>query len=247
LQSGSNGNCIYVETPDVRLLFDAGISAKAAQARLVRHQRDIGDIDAVIISHDHSDHIGSAGVFQRRINCPLYVTAGAWKARRTRLGSVTSKHHFEPGQAIRFSATTVQTIPTAHDGIAGVAFVISHAGKKLGIFTDLGHRFQGIESWISDLDVLYLESNYDPEMLMKGPYPLWLQRRIMGQGGHLSNQEAAELVRDSASRLRLLILAHISQHNNHPELALATVQNVVKPNLPIALSSRSRETEMFVV
>ena len=245
LQSGSNGNSIYVETPDARLLFDAGISGHKAYQRLNQHGRDINEIDAVIISHNHTDHIGHAGVFQRRFSLPLYITAGAFDAGKGRLGVLSDIRHFQPGQTLNFAHTTVQTIPTAHDGIDSVAFVICYQGKKLGIFTDLGHCFDGIDGWLNDLDGLYLESNYDPQMLDDGPYPPWLKQRIKGIGGHISNNEAAQLVNDFTTDLQLLILAHLSEHNNHPNIAKSTAQNLLGNYFPISVASRMEVSEMF--
>lgn len=247
LQSGSNGNCFYVETRDVQLLFDAGISAKQAYQRLSVHDRDIANVKALLISHDHSDHSRHAGVFHRRIAAPLYISHGSWQACKSKLGAVREVKPFDAGGELRFGRTLVQTIPTAHDGKDGVAFVISSEGKKLGIFTDLGHRFAGIENWLADLDGLYLESNYDPDMLANGPYPYWLKQRIIGNGGHLSNHQAADLVRDSCKKLKRLILAHLSEHNNCPTLASKIARDILGPDLNISLAPRKSASDMFVI
>jgi phosphoribosyl 1,2-cyclic phosphodiesterase len=247
LQSGSNGNCIYVETPDARLLFDAGISGKTAQERLQQHGRDIRRVDAVIISHNHSDHTRCAGIFHRKFDLPVYMTRGAFGACGF-LGSMKDVRSFQPAETLLFNSTAVHTVPTAHDGIDGVAFVIESAGKKLGIFTDLGHPFAGIENWISSLDALYLESNYDPQMLAEGPYPRWLQNRIRGLGGHLSNLEAASLVqRCAAATLQFLILAHLSEHNNRPQLALDTARGLLPEKLPVFYASRDAASDLHVI
>lgn len=249
LQSGSNGNCIYVETQDARLLFDAGISGKVARQRLAEHGREITDVDAVIMSHDHSDHSRCAGVFHRKYDLELYMARRVWQATRDRLGAVEQRrlHEFEPGETLKFGGTEVATVPTAHDGCGGVAFVVTHEGKSLGIFTDLGHRFEGIEECIGRLHLVYLESNYDPQMLAAGPYPKWLKERIAGDGGHLANAEAAQLAKDAGGRLQRLILAHLSEHNNRPELAVATAREHVGMELPISVALRHGVTEMFAV
>jgi len=248
LQSGSNGNCFYVETPDIRLLFDAGISGRQAQQRLQSHSRDIYDVDAIIISHNHSDHAGHAGVFQRKLSAPLYMTNGTWQACRAKMAVIDQLNLFEPGQVLDFNRTTVETIPTPHDGEEGVAFIVHYESKKLGIFTDLGHCFHGLEQKCVDLDMLYLESNYDPEMLRQGPYPNWLKLRITGNSGHISNQQAACLIKDcQPSRLKHLILSHLSQHNNHPDLALETAQSVLGKSFPVSVASRSAVSELFTV
>lgn len=245
LQSGSNGNCFYVETPDARLLFDAGLSGKTAQERLAHHHRDIHDVDALIISHNHGDHTCGAGVFHRKFHLPLYITAGSFQACSAQIGPIDCPHTFQPGQSLRFHATTVHTIPTPHDGRQGVAFVIEHDNKRLGIFTDMGHPFPNLGKCIAGLDALYLESNYDPDMLAQGDYPVWLKRRIAGHKGHLSNQQAATLILDHAPALQFLTLAHLSHHNNTAELALATARDTIGPSTPIALSPRSGPSQPF--
>ncbi len=249
LQSGSNGNCFYVETGDTRLIIDAGISGRQAQTRLSENDRQIWDVDAVLISHNHADHVSHAGVLQRKLSVPLYMTHGTWQAARGRLGQLRNNglNCFEPGQVLRFNETQVYTIPTPHDGIAGVAFVVCYCNKKLGVFTDLGHRFDGLDQWLSDLDGLYIESNYDPDMLANGPYPYWLQRRITGAGGHLSNQEAMETVRDSCDNLQVLILSHLSEHNNRPALARQIAETILGTDIPIHLARRDGGSRMFVI
>ncbi|MBN2295494.1 MAG: MBL fold metallo-hydrolase, partial [Pirellulales bacterium] len=195
LQSGSNGNCVYVEagneeTGTVRLLFDAGISGVQAKQRLARFGRRIEDVDAVIISHDHSDHTSTMGVFHRKFGLPIWITRHTFKAagRRRPLGKIEKVNHFRAGETLRFTAggcdVHVETVPTPHDGVDGVGFVVQHQGSRLGILTDLGHRFDALDEIISSLDAVLLESNYDPEMLDYGPYPEFLKARIRGSGGH---------------------------------------------------------------
>ncbi|NQU21310.1 MAG: MBL fold metallo-hydrolase, partial [Candidatus Nealsonbacteria bacterium] len=182
LQSGSNGNCIYVEADGVRLLFDAGISGKQAQQRLARVGRDIMQVDAVVISHDHTDHSRCMGIFQRKFGLPVYVTHKTHLAAAAKcsLGEMSDIHHFRAGEALRFSNVSVETIPTAHDGADGVAFVVDDGSRRLGILTDLGHRFDGLDAVIGSLDAVFLESNYDRDMLVTGSYPEFLKARIQG-------------------------------------------------------------------
>ncbi len=247
LQSGSCGNCIYVETADAQLLFDAGISGRTAQERLAQFDRDIRDVDALFISHNHSDHVNSAGVYSRKFSLPVYITSGSWRLARKRLGTIKSLQLFSPGQTLTINQTKIVTVPTAHDGVEGVAFIIQRDGKSLGIFTDLGHRFEGLDNWIAELDALYLESNYDPDLLDQGDYPPWLKKRVTGSAGHLSNFEAAQLVKDCADNLQFLVLSHLSENNNVPELALTTARQVLGSEMNIALAHRNQPSEMFVV
>jgi len=241
LQSGSNGNCYYVEAEGVRLLVDAGISGLLAQERLARHGLDIRAAHALLISHDHSDHSRSMGVYQRKFGLPIHVTGKTLEAagRRQRLGPIRQIQPFHPGTVLRFGAVSVETVRTPHDGADGVVFVIDDGRRRLGILTDLGHVFPGLERAIGSLDAVILESNYDPQMLRNGPYPAFLKKRIHGPGGHLSNSEAAELLRSAAGpRLKWVCLAHLSEENNRPELALHTHRAILGYRFPLYLASR---------
>ena len=251
LQSGSSGNCIYVETPGVKLLFDAGITGVQAAERLAAHGRDIRTIDAVIISHDHGDHIRHAGVFQRKYGLPIYVTPAtlAAAASRCTLGKLKDVRHFRSSEQLRFDGVTVQAVPTPHDGADGAAFVIEADAKRLGIMTDLGHVFQGLTHLVSSLDAVFLESNYDPELLASGPYPAYLKQRIRGPKGHLSNLESAELLRRAAEgkRLKWACLAHLSEQNNRPDLALRTHRSILSEGLTLYTADRYRSSAVFTV
>lgn len=238
LQSGSNGNCIYVEAGGARLLFDAGISGKCAQGRMNFHGRDMRDVDALLISHDHIDHFRCAGIFQRKFQVPIYMTRRTHAAAPCDLGQLHDVHYFEAGDTLQFDGVSVHTIPTPHDAADGVAFVVEHDRKRLGVMTDLGHAFPALRDCLETLDAVYLESNYDPEMLANGPYPYYLQQRIRGPHGHLSNGEAADLIRQVAGRLKWAALAHLSEQNNHPDVALDTHREHVGRTFPFRLASR---------
>lgn len=246
LNSGSNGNSIYVEAEGVRLLFDAGISGRQAASRMLQHGRDIRDVDAVIISHDHVDHVSSAGVFQRMFDLPLYMTRRTHMAIRTNLGRLHDVRYFRSGDALQFGSVTVHTIPTPHDAADGVAFVVECAGRRLGILTDLGHAFSGLQDLLSSVDGAYLECNYDPEMLENGPYPWELQERIRGLHGHLSNEDSADLLHACGrKRPAWIAAAHLSAANNTPELALDAPRRAVGHGYPVHLAPRWGCSEMF--
>lgn len=250
LQSGSNGNCIYVEADGVKLLFDAGISGRCAEDRLTEHGRDIRDVDALIISHDHADHVRSAGVYQRKFDLPIYVTPAtlATACGKYNLGTLNEVKHFEAGESLPFGDVLVETIATPHDGADGACFVVVSGGERLGILTDLGYVFDDLPKLMSTLDAVVIESNYDPGMLANGSYPIWLQRRVSGPGGHISNGEAAELLGPAArARLRWACLAHLSENNNSPEVALQTHAQLLPHGFPIHIAGRYEATEVFEV
>jgi phosphoribosyl 1,2-cyclic phosphodiesterase len=245
LQSGSNGNCTYVEAGGRRLLFDAGISGRQAQDRLADFGRSIRDVDALLVSHDHADHARCAGIFHRKFGLPVHATQKTLAAvrRRNGLGEIDRVEDFMAGEKIYFGSVTIETIPTPHDSVDGVAFVIDDGRRRVGILTDLGHVFAGLLDVLRSLDAVLLESNYDPEMLQDGPYPPWLQDRIRGPAGHLSNAQAAKLLAKTERRLRWVCLGHLSEHNNSPRLALSTHHQIVGENRwPVHVASRYEAT-----
>jgi len=240
LQSGSNGNCIYVEADGVRLLFDAGISGIQAQERLGMHGRDAEGLDALLISHDHTDHARNMGVYHRKFGLPVYVTSETYRAAsRHRLGEIGDLNHFTAGETLRFGKVVVETVSTPHDGVDGVVFVVDDGKHRLGILTDLGHVFGDLKPLIASLDAVLLESNYDPEMLASGDYPDWLKERIEGPGGHISNLESAELLRTAASkRMKWACLGHLSHDNNTPALALETHRKILGSRTLLLVATR---------
>lgn len=240
LQSGSNGNCIYVEAAGVRLLFDAGVSGILAEARLAQYGRVGQGADALLISHDHSDHVRNMGIYHRKFGVPVFVTRETFRAAtRYRQGEIRDPSFFCSGETLRFGHVAVETIPTPHDGVDGVVFVVDDGHRRVGILTDLGHVFSDLEAVVESLDAVLLESNYDPDMLASSSYPDWLKERITGPGGHISNIEAAELLeRAAAPRLAWACLAHLSHENNSPDVALATHRRVLGRRLPLAVATR---------
>ena len=240
LNSGSNGNCIYVEAEGVRLLLDAGISGKRTAERLAAAGRDVRDVDAVIISHDHADHIRCAGILQRKFHLPVYMTEQTHRAgQRYGLGVMSDLRTFKAGQTLEFGPVTVETHPTPHDATDPVSFVIVTQRRRLGVLTDLGHVFGGLDRLLRRLDAVFLESNYDPDMLAGGPYPAFLKQRITGEAGHISNVEAAELVaRAAAGRLQWVALAHLSETNNAPRLATDTHRRIAGRTRAVHVAGR---------
>jgi len=239
VQSGSNGNCVYVEAGQTRLLFDAGVAARTVRERMAEHSRRPEDCDALIISHDHSDHTSCAGIYQRKFNLPMYLTPKTHRAIRTDLGTLGELRYFRAGDVLEIGDVRVHTIRTPHDAADGVVFIVEHDSRRLGIFTDLGHVFCGLDDLLMSVDAAYLESNYDVAMLLDGPYPYFLKKRISGGAGHLSNIESAKLVRKSTTRRHgWIALAHLSEQNNHPDLALAEHRTHVGGQFPFDVCAR---------
>ena len=250
LQSGSNGNCLYVETRSTRLLIDAGISARQATNRLAASGRDIKAVDALLISHDHSDHTRSMGTYHRKFDVPVVVTEKTLTAIRTRSkqGRLGNIQNFESGSPIQLHELTIESIPTPHDSVDGVAFVLDDGECRLGIFTDLGHIFSGLNEALTTLDAVVIESNYDSKMLEQGMYPDHLKQRIRGPGGHLSNEESAELLSKVISgRLQWACLAHLSEKNNCPEIALNTHRELLGDQFRLYIASRYQQSECMKI
>jgi phosphoribosyl 1,2-cyclic phosphodiesterase len=249
LQSGSNGNCVYVEADGVRLLFDAGISGTQAQERLSVRGCDVHDVDALLISHDHADHARNMGVYCRKFQLPVYVTAATYRAaHRYRPGEIRDVRHFSAGETLRFRGVSVETVRTPHDGVDGVVFIVDDGRHRLGILTDLGHAFADLRPILESLDAVLLESNYDPELLIQGDYPVWLKQRIQGPGGHLSNLESAELLQAvAAQRMRWACLGHLSEKNNTPTLALETHRRILADKVPLNVASRYHVSREMII
>jgi phosphoribosyl 1,2-cyclic phosphodiesterase len=247
LQSGSNGNCIYVEAQDVRLLFDAGIPGSVVRDRLAALGQDVHAVDALILSHEHADHVRCAGVYRRMFRLPIHATKQTYAAANHRfdLGAADEVEVFRAGDTIRFDGVAVETLRTAHDAVDGVAFVVDDGQRRLGILTDLGHVFQGLAQVVSSLDAVIIESNYDPDMLRRGPYPQFLKQRICGPGGHVSNDEAAELLAEAGKQLKWACLAHLSERNNDPRIAERTHRRLLGTRIPLRVANRHDSTEMF--
>jgi len=187
------------------------------------------------------------GIFQRKFGHPIYLTKKTLAATRAScdLGRIDDIRYFNAGSTLRFGAVTVATIPTPHDGIDGVGFVVDDGRKRVGILTDLGYVFDGLAAVVRSLDAVLIESNYDPALLAGGPYPEFLKRRIRGPGGHISNMESARLLRAALDgRLSWACLAHLSEQNNDPELALRTHRRIFGKRLPLYVASRYEATEM---
>ncbi len=241
VSSGSNGNCIYVESDHARLLLDAGISGKQTADRLAVRGRDIRRIDAVVISHDHSDHVRSAGILARKFGLPVYMTARTYKAAQSysSLGTIADLRLFDPSGPLVFGDLSIQCMPTPHDAAEPLAFVVTDGRCRLGMLTDLGNLFEGLGDLMAGLDAAFLESNYDPDMLRDGPYPAFLKARIAGEHGHISNVEAGELVAArSGAKLQWVALSHLSETNNTPDLAYRTHCCIVGSHRPVHVCPR---------
>lgn len=228
LASGSKGNCLFLENGGIRLLIDAGLSLKEITARLIASHIDPESIHAVLVTHEHIDHIRSVGSFARRHNVPVLISYATRQSAEHHLQKVELVE-FETGYSFTFRDIMIDPFPISHDCCDPVGFVIeSHEGRT-GSATDLGIVTRLVREKLKNCRALNLESNHDPEMLLNGPYPWNLKQRIKSRHGHLSNQESLKLLHDLAHEgMEALIMAHLSEVNNHPDKVIETTTAFLK-------------------
>ncbi|MDO4570849.1 MAG: MBL fold metallo-hydrolase [Planctomycetia bacterium] len=247
LQSGSNGNCIYIESGDTRLLVDAGISGICAQNRLSAFGIDIRSVSALLITHDHRDHVANAGVFHRKFKIPVWMTPSTHEAVAHKVGKVADVRHFSSNSCFALGSVNIEAVSTPHDAVDGVCFVVDDGRSRFGICTDLGHVFSDLPDLVASLDGVLLESNFDPQMLDDGFYPSSLKARVRGRGGHLSNFDSAKLLKNHGKHLKKTMLGHISHENNREELVVATHKKIIGSSFDCFLAHRYRASEVVEI
>ena len=224
LASGSKGNAIYISNGTVAVLIDAGLSGIEIARRLQSKGLSPDDLDAIIVSHEHSDHIQSVGVLSRRHNLPVYMNAKTQQAAASQLGDISQSINFECGTPFKIKTLTIHPFSLSHDARDPVGFAVSQNGSKVGIATDLGIATAMVKEHLKQCNLLILEANHDPVMLIEGPYPWPLKQRIKSRSGHLSNEESRHLLEEvKHEHLECVILAHISETNNTSQKALCTM------------------------
>jgi phosphoribosyl 1,2-cyclic phosphodiesterase len=223
LASGSRGNTLFVSCNNTSILIDAGLSGIEIQRRLNAVDQDPESLKAIIITHEHSDHVKGAGILSRRYNIPLYITKKTWKAC-SNIGKIKDLQFFKCGIPFKINQITINPFSISHDAIDPVGLTLEYKAYKLGIATDLGIATALVKDHLNNSHILYLESNHDPEMLINGSYPWHLKQRIKGRTGHLSNIDAKNLLQElNADNLKHVILAHLSEENNSPHKAAKEV------------------------
>lgn len=233
LSSGSAGNSVYIEAGGKRILIDAGLSEKKLSQRMAIIDRPLGGLDAVFATHEHSDHIRGVGPLLRKHQLQLYTTEGTYKRASPTMGKLPGFNPIRAGQFVEFGELIVEPYATPHDAEESVAFVIHYRGLRLGIATDLGKVTPDVTAKLQNLDALLIEANHDVEMLDAGPYPWLTKRRIKSDVGHLSNEACGELLSSvKHSGLRLVVLMHMSETNNHPDLARLVAEQALGQDMP---------------
>lgn len=220
LGSGSEGNGLVVEVDCTRVLVDCGFGVKDTVTRLARLGLAPGDLAAVVVTHEHADHIGGVAAFAARYDIPVWMTFGTMEMAGERFEPVARVYGFDSEDVFAIGAVEVRPFPVPHDAREPVQFVLSDGANKIGVLTDIGTTTPHVESSLSGCHAIVLECNHDEAMLVNGSYPYPLKQRIGGRYGHLCNDAAAALLRAiDTSKLVHVVAAHLSQQNNTPALA----------------------------
>lgn len=229
IASGSSGNCIYVGSEATHLLVDVGISGKRTECGLNSLGLTGNDLDGILITHEHADHISGLGVIARKYGVPIYSTPGTIEAIKNTgsLGKIDESlfHEVKEDEKLIIKDLTVNPMRISHDAAQPVAYRIGYGNQKVGICTDLGVYNDYTVECLKGMDALLIEANHDVNMLQVGPYPYYLKQRILGDRGHLSNENSGRLLsRILHDKLQTIILGHLSKENNLPELAYEAVR-----------------------
>lgn len=243
LNSGSNGNCYYIENQHDAILIDAGITCRETEKRMGRLGLSMTKVRAIFVSHEHSDHIRGIPVIAKKYNLPVFITDGTLKKSgfnlETRLLRTFIAH--EP---VQIGELAITALPKFHDASDPHSFIISCNGIKVGVFTDIGNPCENVIRYFSVCHAAFLEANYDEAMLENGRYPYHLKARIRGGHGHLSNKQALELFCNNGTHMSHLLLSHLSRDNNSPDLVFQLFKKR-SIETEIIVASRDMETKVY--
>ena len=246
LNSGSNANCYYIGNSKEAILIDAGLSCRETEKRMKRLGLDIASVKAVFITHEHTDHVAGLQVLSKKYKLPVYITTNTLRNCGFEIEKdlVYSFIHNEP---VPIGELSIIPFSKSHDAEDPHSFIISSNGVHIGVITDIGYACRHVIKHFKLCDAVFLESNYCEQMLTNGTYPVHLKRRISSRKGHLSNDQALELfLKHKPHNLQLLILSHLSQNNNHPEIVSKMFSNHAA-GIKIVIASRHKESELFTI
>ena len=252
LASGSSGNSIYVEQNGTALLIDAGMSGKRIEERLRAVGAEADRLRAIVVTHEHADHIQGVGVLARRYRIPVWLTEGTLKASRGIFKGREPIRLFQNDEAFAVGDLHFQPFSLSHDAADPVNFSVSAGDSRLAVATDTGTVTHLVRERLRGSDLVVIESNHDPDMLMNGPYPWHLKQRINGNQGHLANGRAAETLKGLAEEgLKQAVLAHLSEQNNRPELALEACRSELGgrglADFRLSVAFQERPSDVFVI
>ena len=256
LYSGSSGNSLFVESNNTKLLIDCGTSAKKIETALDSINIDITDIDAILVTHEHSDHIQGLGTISKKYNIPVFANNETWNAMQSQKAKIACDNQkiFENDTEFQIGNLQIFPFSTPHDAANPCGFNICNGNKKISIATDLGHIDEKMLNNLKHSNFMLLEANYDPEVLKVSKYPYLLKQRIAGPHGHLSNYTAGKTISALIKKdLKEVMLGHLSKENNFPELAYQTVteelihNNIDTNEIKISVASRFNPSKIIKV
>ncbi len=226
LSSGSSGNCVYVSSGDTSLLVDAGVSARATERLLCEVGSSLDKIDAILITHEHTDHIKGLEVIQKRRRIPVYMPESCVRYLSPEIDRSLIFGMSDGGFSLRIKDIEITAFATPHDSAASVGYTFKIGERKFGVATDIGHVTENIVRSLCGCEKIVIEANYEKSMLENGPYPMYLKKRINSSDGHLENTECAKIIAYLVLEggTDTFLLAHLSAHNNTPDRALKTVK-----------------------
>jgi phosphoribosyl 1,2-cyclic phosphodiesterase len=234
LSSGSSGNSQFIASRETRLLLDAGVTGKYIKEAMESIGEKPEDLNGILVTHEHSDHIKGVGVLMRRYDLPLYVHEDTWLEMKSQMGKINIENvHFIDGiNKFEIKDLSIKPFSIDHDAAHPLGFLFENEGVAVSVATDLGHMTDETIKILENSDLLLLEANHDVEMLKVGRYPWFLKQRIMGDSGHLSNEDAGIALVKMFERGApgCVLLGHLSQENNFPELAMETVRGILEEN-----------------
>lgn len=246
LNSGSNGNCYYVGTSKEAVLIDAGLSCKETEKRMARMGLKLQSVKAIFISHEHGDHIRGVEVLSRKHKIPVYITELTMRSGGLTI-EPTLWNSFRSHETIKVGDLEIIPFSKQHDAADPFSFVVKDHETTVGVMTDIGSACENVTNYFKQCHAVYLESNYDVEMLENGHYPIYLKRRVSSDKGHLSNHQAQELFQKHKPEfMSHVFLSHLSAENNSPQTA-ASFFTSIAGNTQVVVASRYKETDLFCI
>lgn len=231
LASGSSGNVTYIETPTKRFLVDAGLSGKKIESLMGTIGRSLHDVDAILVTHEHKDHVHGVGVLARKYGMDIYANEKTWTQLDAALGKidVNQKHIFEMGKTLTIGDVDITSYGVSHDAIAPQFYSFQRDNQRIVTLTDTGYVSDYLRGALKDATVYLMESNHDVDLLRAGSYPWSTKQRILSDKGHLSNEDGAlALVDLIGAQTKRIYLGHLSRENNHKEVARQTCEMILR-------------------
>ena len=246
LASGSKGNAIYVGFGETKLLIDVGISFKALSDRLGEIDVDLGEIDAILITHEHGDHVRGLERVAKKLQIPIFANSETAKAILTNMQDKPRFKIFSTGEIFEYGDIEIHPFSVQHDTLDPVAFTLRTENIKIGVCSDLGFVTTLVKAHLEECDYLYIEANHEPSMVYACPRPTIYKQRVLGRQGHLSNDGCAQLLQEiDHPGLKHVYLAHLSSECNNPELALKRMHEHVKRELSISIAYQEKVSQVL--